>query len=256
MNPQLREKIEEIIGEIHSVKVLDEQGCTSEVCQIITKHGTYLLKSSFEKKYREWLQAEAHVLAKLHNKNLVPVPKYYGFIEENDSSHLIMSFENGITLTSALESSKSLTEKKSLINSFGHFLHQLHETKIFESFDRNNNWLDEQLMKAENYARSGQTEGSLQLLETLKSNKPLPVKQTIIHGDCTTDNVLVVDGEVRCFIDVCGMTVGDPRYDESLAIRDFLDQDEYTKAFYEGYKRYKISHEEFRYFDEGLYEFF
>jgi len=256
MNTQLRENLEEIVGKVNKVNILDEQGCTSEVCQIVTDGGSYLLKSSFKEKYREWLKNEARVLEKLINNNQIQVPKYYGFIENDDSSHLIMSFEKGITLTSALKNAKNITEKKSLIRNFGHFLNQFHETKTMKSLKPKNNWLDEQLIKAENYVKWGQTEGSLQLLEKLKSNKPLPVQQTIIHGDCTTDNVLVVNGEVQLFIDVSGMTVGDPRYDESLAIRNFVNNDEYKKAFYEGYKRYIVSREEFRYFDEGLYEFF
>ncbi len=64
------------------------------------------------------------------------------------------------------------------------------------------------------------------------------------------------NGEVCLFIDVAGMTVGDPRYDESLAIRNFVNSEEDKRAFYEGYKRYKLSKEEFKYFNEGLYEFF
>jgi aminoglycoside phosphotransferase (APT) family kinase protein len=84
----------------------------------------------------------------------------------------------------------------------------------------------------------------------------LSVQQTIIHGDCTTDNVLVFDGKVELFIDVSGMTVGDPRYDESLAIRRFLNNEEYINAFYQGYQRYRVSKNEFCYFDQGLYEFF
>ena len=78
----------------------------------------------------------------------------------------------------------------------------------------------------------------------------------MIHGDCTTDNVFVMDGEIKLFIDVAGMTIGDPRYDVSLAIRKFVDNPELLNAFYEGYTRYRVSKDEFQYFDEGLYEFF
>jgi len=96
----------------------------------------------------------------------------------------------------------------------------------------------------------------LKLLESLILNRPLPVNQTMIHGDCTTDNVLVIDGEVSMFIDVAGMTVGDPRYDESLAIRNIINEPELLEAFYEGYSRYRVTMKEFKYFAEGLYEFF
>lgn len=82
------------------------------------------------------------------------------------------------------------------------------------------------------------------------------MKQTMIHGDCTTDNVLVMNGKVKMFIDVAGMTVGDPRYDEALAVGRFMKNPELLDAFYEGYNRYKINKEEYQYFDEGLYTFF
>ncbi|WP_228550162.1 aminoglycoside phosphotransferase family protein [Salinibacillus xinjiangensis] len=236
--------------------MLAEQGCTSEVHKIITRKGCYLLKSSFEEKYTEWLKAEAQVLKKLNSQRQIAVPKYYGFFEEKLSSHLLMSFEDGIILTSALEQAKSQSEKKSLIRSFGHFLKQLHAISEMDLLNQNVDWLESQLIKAEFYVKHGQTEGSSQLLENLKANKPLPVEQTVIHGDCTTDNVLVINGEACLFIDVAGMTIGDPRYDESLAIRSFVNDEEYKKAFYEGYKRYKVSKKEFHYFDEGLYEFF
>lgn len=256
MDIQLRRKIEGIVGEISQVHVLAEQGCTSEVRKITTKDGSYIVKTSVKEKYREWLKAEAQVLKSLNGQNSIQVPTYYGFIEEQGSSHLIMSFEEGITLTAALKEAKDLQEKKSLLRSFGQFLQVLHEMKTIESLNHTHDWLDHQLVRADRYVRSNQTGGTAQLLEELRANKPQPVKQTMIHGDCTPDNVLVVEGEVRLFIDVAGMTVGDSRYDESLAIGRFVDQDELKRAFYEGYTRYKVTKEEYRYFDEGLYEFF
>ncbi|MFJ7975797.1 phosphotransferase [Peribacillus sp. NPDC096379] len=255
MNTELIEKVEKIVGETNRFIKMDEQGCTSEVHQIITNNGSYVLKSSFKEKYKEWLKTEALVLEKLNNNNQIPVPKYYGFFEEKIGSHLIMSFEDGITLTSALNQAKSTTEKKSLIRSFGQFLHHFHEKKQLQYFRRENNWFEERLAKAQSYVENGQTEGNLELLNQLKSDKPIPVQQTMIHGDCTTDNVLVINGKVKLFIDVSGMTVGDPRYDESLAIGKFINNPAYIHAFYEGYRRYKVTKEELRYF-EGLYEFF
>jgi aminoglycoside phosphotransferase len=193
---------------------------------------------------------------KLNKKKVISVPEYFGFIEEKDSDHLIMSFEAGMSLTAALNKATSSTERKSLIRSFGQFLHQFHEEEPLEVLKGEVDWLEGQLIKAQKYVANGQTGGSLKLLDQLKTNKPTPVKQTMIHGDCTTDNVFVIDGVVKLFIDVGGMTVGDPRYDESLAISKFMNNPEYLTAFYEGYTRYRVTKEEFHYFDEGLYEFF
>ncbi|OAT81900.1 amino acid transporter [Bacillus sp. MKU004] len=256
MNHSLQEKIEKLTGSIHKTNILDEQGWTSEVRRIFTGDRSYLLKSSYKEKYRTWLKEEAKILKKLSGNPEISVPEYYGFIEEKDGDHLIMSFEDGMSLTAALTKAASDTERRSLIRSFGRFLNEFHEKEPLDIFKSEGDWLQDQLLKAQYYAENGQCDGSLPLLENLKANRPSPVKQTMIHGDCTTDNVFVMDGEVRLFIDVAGMTVGDPRYDESLAIRKFMNNAEYITAFYEGYTRYRVTKEEFQYFDEGLYEFF
>lgn len=255
MDFSLRKKIEEIIGEVKEITLLDEQGCTSEVRKITTPLGTYLMKSAFRERYREWLKKEAEVLKSLKNKHIIPVPQYYNYIEDIKSNHVIMSFENGISLTSALKKA-DYEEKISLIKSFGQLLNQLHETKLIEELYKSENWLEDQLNRAEQYLEIGDVDGSKELLNKLKNTIPKSVKQTMIHGDCTTDNVLVIDGSVRLFIDVADMTVGDPRYDVSLAIRKLRNEEEFIKAFYSGYTRYKVSIEEYQYFNEGLYEFF
>lgn len=255
MDFSLRKKIEETIGEVKEITLLDEQGCTSEVRRITTTLGTYLMKSAFRERYREWLKKEAEVLKSLKNKHIIPVPQYYNYIEDIESNHVIMSFENGISLTSALKKA-DYEEKISLIKSFGQLLNQLHETKLIEELYKSKNWLEDQLNRAEQYLEIGDVDGSKELLNKLKNTIPKSVKQTMIHGDCTTDNVLVIDGSVRLFIDVADMTVGDPRYDVSLAIRKLRNEEEFIKAFYSGYTRYKVSIEEYQYFNEGLYEFF
>lgn len=256
MTDHVSKYIERIVGRIYRVEKLSEQGCTSKVRKIMTESGTYLLKSSFDERYQKWLKMEAVVLEKLSSQNVISVPRYYGFIEEDKSSHLIMSFEKGMTLTSALKNARDKSEELSLIRSFGHLIQQLHEIELPEFLYRENDWLEEQLSRAEKYLQEGQTEGSSQLLEKLLSTKPFRFTQTIIHGDCTTDNVLVVDGKVSLFIDVSGMTIGDPRYDESLAIGCFVNESDSVEAFYQGYRRYRVSKEEYQYFYEGLYEFF
>ena len=45
MNQQLKGDIEQIIGPIHERSRLAEQGCTSEVSQVMTDKGSFLLKS-------------------------------------------------------------------------------------------------------------------------------------------------------------------------------------------------------------------
>ncbi|UQZ48895.1 aminoglycoside phosphotransferase family protein [Bacillus sp. PK3-037] len=256
MDKSLKAELESKIGVIKHMSLLDEQGSTSTVRKIVIGQDAFLLKSSSQQRYREWLMREALVLQKLMETRRLPVPIYYGFIQEQHSSHIVMSFEDGITLTSALKKAKGDTEKKKLIKSFGQFLQRLHETEIVPSLQPEIDWLDLQIKRAGVYVKKGQAEGSSGLLKGLDQHRPVPVQQTMIHGDCTTDNVLVKNGEVYLFIDAEGISAGDPRYDESLAIRTFVTNEAFLNAFYEGYCRYRVSKQEFEYFNEGLYEFF
>ncbi|MGM0851196.1 MAG: aminoglycoside phosphotransferase family protein [Bacillota bacterium] len=255
MKNELQIDLVEIVGSIKSIRLLEEQGCTSEVRQLVTDEGSYLLKSSFKEKYREWVRDEANKLQVLYHHNM-PVPTFLGLIDNEDATHLIMSFERGITLTTALRYASSQSERNSLIQSFGEFLHHFHEGEPIKSLIPKGDWLQEQLTQGKRYVVNGQTDATMELLEKLVLKKPEVVKQTMIHGDCTTDNVMVVDGKAKLFIDVGGVSVGDPRYDESLAIRKFIDKPEDMNSFYEGYARYKVSKEEYQYFEEGLYKFF
>lgn len=250
-------QIKDIIGDFKEITLLENQGCTSKVRKIISETKKFIIKSSYNERYREWLKNEANVLKQLSERKFHLVPKYIGFIDEDDASHIIMSYEEGEPLTLALDKATSIQEKKSLIKSFGQLIQQLHNSRIlFDENIQNETWLECQLIMAEKYFYEGGTDGSLELLNKIKANKPKPIEQTVIHGDCTTDNVLVMNGKVKLFIDVAGMTIGDPRYDLALAIRKFNMNQQLIDAFYEGYTKYTISEEEFEYFNNGLYEFF
>lgn len=255
MNQVTLSEFESTIGEIKSIEKLAQQGWTSTVQKVTTDNGVYLLKSSYKDKYREWLKKEADVLQQFKNHEEMHVPTYFGFTEEENASHLLMSFEEGVSLTTALKEAKTTEERRALIKSFGIFLNHFHGLKIPQNIGKVD-WLESQFALAAKYVANNQTDGSLELLKELKNNRPTAVGQTYIHGDCTTDNVMVINGQVALFIDVGFMTIGDPRYDESLAIRKFITNEELMESFYEGYKRSRVTQEEFDYFDGGLYEFF
>lgn len=255
MHHSLKQKIEKRIGKVTSVQLLAEQGSTSEVYRLETEKGIYILKSAFEDKYRDWLSAEATILEGMKTESPISMPEFQYYIQQETSSHLLMSFEHGVTLTTALKHAKSRTEQKYLLKKFGEYLNGFHQQVPIDRLKRKNDWLEERLVVAQDYVRAGVTDGNQLLLNQLKSNIPILVKQTMIHGDCTPDNVMVRNGEVALFIDVAGMTVGDPRYDISLAIRKFKEDQDMLNAFYEGYTRYRLSEEEFHYFNQ-LYVFF
>ncbi|KML31235.1 phosphotransferase family protein [Rossellomorea marisflavi] len=245
------EKIERLAGPIRQHKLLEEQGCTSEVSRIETVEGTLILKKASHPRYRDWLKKEAQALQRVQEH--VAVPGFMGFWESARDSYLLMEYIDGISLTSALKGVDDGEGRLALIRSFGDLLHRFHEGELLEGIGEGD-WLERVWAEAEPYVRAGETDGDIELLEQLKAERPASVKPTMIHGDCNPDNVLVVDGEVRCFIDVSGITVGDPRYDESLAIGKFKGKEK--DAFYDGYKRYRVSDEEFTYFYHGMYELF
>ncbi|WP_409291377.1 phosphotransferase family protein [Peribacillus sp. SCS-37] len=255
LSPYVIERLEEWTRGISDIEVLSNQGWTSAVRKIAGGGEAFLFKSCFEERYRDWLRNEAEVLRSLKDCAAIPVPGYYDFFEEADASHLLMSFEPGITLREALLREQTAKGEYQLIKSFGAFLQKLHEQELPSFFPAGKNWLDEQLQRAAGYLEGGGIDGTAALLEKLEHERPAEVRQTIIHGDCTVDNVLVVNGEVVMFIDTAGMGVGDPRYDEALAVRKFLGNPEKLDAFYDGYTRCRLSDEEFQYF-EGLYDFF
>jgi aminoglycoside phosphotransferase (APT) family kinase protein len=258
LNKNLLNFLQDCVGDVKDVVTLKNQGCTSLVNKVTTISGdSYILKSAEKTIYQEWLKDEAATLLALNNQHEIPVPSYYGFTQLNNQSHLLMSYEIGETLAQLLSRSIGEHEKYKLIESFGCLLNKLHrvntENQILNS---PNDWLENQLKKAERYLNFEETEGDKELLEFLKENKPESTQKTYIHGDSTVDNVLVNNGEVYMFIDVAALTIGDPRYDEALAIRKFLNNKEYLTSFYKGYTRYKINKNEFNYFCNGLYEFF
>jgi aminoglycoside phosphotransferase len=75
------------------------------------------------------------------------------------------------------------------------------------------------LRRAEFNLKHYSVDGTPELLEELKAKRPLPVKNTLIYGDFTNDNVIFRNGKVTSVIDWSGGVFGDPRYDLSLAIR-------------------------------------
>lgn len=255
-NQVIPEQFQEIIGNVQRVSYPTRQGATSEVVFLHTDQGNYVCKRSSLPKYRTWLLKEAKVMEELNANITLSIPTYLDFIEDENNSYLLMSMEQGIPLREALMFAKTDEEKTNLIHSFGTMLRSLHETAPPVKWQKQESWLDLQLNKAAYNLKNYEVDGDQQLLDSLKVNKPVAIPQTLIHGDCTIDNVLVANNQVYMFIDLSETAFGDPRYDIALGIRSFLYDEALLNAFYEGYRLQQISKEEFDYFDGGLYEFF
>lgn len=253
MNVSIKERIEQKAGVIHSIHPVAEQGGTAIVYYVKTLGGTCILKQASLPRYREWLAQEATVMQTFKSQQHITIPTYIDYMEDKQHDYLLMSYIAGETLTTALANASEL-QRLELIRAFGRFLRQLHTSEMTSVMS--SDWLDTRLLQADHYIKQGWTSGSRELLHALSIKQPEPVPATWIHGDCTTDNLLVRDNAIVAFIDVAGMTVGDPRYDEALATRSFRTEIKMLNAFYSGYGFSPISEETFRYFDDGLYEFY
>lgn len=251
-------EIKEALGVINNIQY-PKQGYTSDVAVIETDATTYVVKRAKGEQYCSSLSKEVSVLNALKNSSL-PIPNVFNFVEQKEESQswILMDFFEGQTVRNALLNEKNKEKRRDIIYQFGQGLSQIHSTPCPKKLYCSSPWIDEMLTKAEYNLNNYDVDGTRELLETLKTNKPKSVKQTLIHGDFTIDNVLVKNGKIHGIIDWSGGTFGDPRYDASLAIRQKKNVFEVEDAavFFEGYGCKNLNKEECHYFDNGLYEFF
>ena len=223
-----------------------------------TDSGMYIMKKCDHPLYREWLRTEHRNLRLLHSAGL-RIPDVIGFAEEPGSSWLVMSYIEGTRLREFLATEHRASKREQAIHEYGAALKQIHESPCPAELKRAGDWLDGMLLQARSNLAHYTVDGNAELLVELERTKPEPVKATLIHGDFTIDNVLVRDGAVVGVIDWSGAAFGDPRYDAALAIRPKPNafQDAHDVAlFYEAYGRLRLTIQDYRYFEEGLYAFF
>ncbi len=252
MTEATRVRIEQLTGDIEYIEQLGEQGGTSTVYRVETKTGKYLLKTATKARYQEWLAEEAIVLEEWMQREPGFLPEYVGFLKTEQQSHLLMQWRDGITLTTALRQATS-EQRIQLWQTFGMYLFQFHQRTTGGTSQE---WLTERIVIAERYVTSVWTSGTMDLLKQLKSSCPEPITASWIHGDCTTDNLLVATDGTLSFIDVGAMRPGDRRYDIALAISPIIDDREALDAFYEVYRFERLTTREFDYYEHGLYSFF
>lgn len=259
---KLEEIPNEIIDYLGAITDIEfpRQGHTSDVGIIKGTKGRFVLKRTKGEQYCSWLSNEVSVLKHLNNLPL-PIPKVYRFVEqtEENQSWALFEFFEGETLRQALPKEKNKNKKHEMIFRFGAVLAQIHSTPCPKSMVGDSVWLEEMLLQAEFNLKHYSVDGTPDLLERLKANKPSPVKNTLIHGDFTIDNVIFHNGKVTSVIDWSGGALGDPRYDLSLAIRpkpNAIETDSEIDVFFEGYGKKSLNEQEYRYFEDGLYAFF
>lgn len=250
--------IRNIVGEIKEI-IFPRQGHTSSVGIIHSTNGCYVLKRTKGEQYSSLLTKEVQILNQL-SKTELSIPKVYNYTEDVNEYYFwtLMEYIEGETLRSYLSTENKPITRHEAIYNFGKTLSKIHSTICPSELINNTLWLDDMLNQADYNLKNYHVDGSLNLLDKLKENKPRYFNQTLIHGDFTIDNVLVKDGEITGIIDWSGGAYGDPRYDVSLAIRPkpniFENKFDIT-IFFEGYGNRIITDEEYKYF-VGIYEFF
>ncbi|MBW5447688.1 phosphotransferase [Cohnella sp. CFH 77786] len=251
----------EIVDQIGAIQNLSfpRQGYTSLVAKIQTRDHQFIIKKTEHALFNEWLSEEYLALQYLSTTGL-PVPKPYAFHIQDRSRWLLMDYIDGISLRHYLGSKPDLRDREKVISHYGLCLKKIHESQCPVELRKNDqSWLDTMLMKASRNLTNYHVEGTEELLIRLKNNRPKPIENTLIHGDFHTNNVLVNNNKVIGIIDWPRAAFGDPRFDIALAIRpkqDVFDQEGDQDVFFESYGRVRITDEEYRYFQEGLYKFF
>ena len=257
---EIPNNIREYLNGINSIK-FPRQGYTSDVGIIESKGNLYALKRTKEPLYSSWLHKEVSVLNSLSKNTTLPVPKIKKFVIDSYKNHswALIEFLEGETLRTALSNENNQEKRGELIFNFGKVLSQIHSTPCPKELINEKPWLDDMLSKADYNFKNYKVDGTEELLEKIKINKPKEFNQTLIHGDYTIDNVLVHNGKISGVIDWAGGAYGDPRYDVSLAIRPKPNAFESVidkEIFFEGYGEKIIDNIDYDYFVNGLYEFF
>ncbi|MBP1989638.1 aminoglycoside phosphotransferase family protein [Paenibacillus eucommiae] len=256
---EIPNEIIDYIGQVKDIR-FPRQGHTSDVGIIKSERGCYILKRTRGDQYCSWLSQEIHVLGCLQETQL-PIPSVYQFVEEKDKNQAwaLVQFFEGETLRQALMNEKNCDKKHELIFNFGAALSNIHRTPCPKELIGDSIWLDNMLRTAEYNLKHYSVDGTIELLGSLKNNKPQATEYTLIHGDFTIDNVLVCDGKIASIIDWSGGAFGDPRYDAALAVRpkpNAIETESEIDAFFEGYGKKIIGEQEYKYFENGLYAFF
>jgi aminoglycoside phosphotransferase (APT) family kinase protein len=256
---EIPKEIVEIIGEITTL-TFPRQGCTSDVAILASKEKSFVLKRSKTEQFNAWLKRESEVLEILsQSTNFAPEIYYNLSIPDKSEYWLLMEYVPGVTLREALQASEDEKMRQELIYQFGNILRMVHLTPCPPELMTDKPWLDNMLEDAAYNLMHYEVDGSKELLQELQLNRPEEVKQALIHGDFTIDNVLVHEGRIVKVIDWSGGAFGDPRYDAALAIREkphAFQTEEDKDIFFAGYGERILSTEEERYFADGIYEFF
>ena len=216
------------------------QGKTSDVAFAEGNGRVVVVKRCAHRVYLDWLRREQAALRALVGSKL-PIPKFIAYAEAEAAGQpvgwLLMSHVGGSQfLGAAIHASPSLLQ--SMFGQLGMLVRRLHETPVPASLQREGSWVLRQLEQAR--SNLPWCDGTATGLVELERTRPLPLAETLIHGDLSLDNVLIDGQGALHLIDWAGGGPGDPRHDVALALQTKPELElptEAREAFFAGYGR-------------------
>ena len=222
----------------HARLTFPRQGKTSDVAYAEHDGRVVVVKRCAHRVYLDWLRREQVALRALVESGL-PIPRFIAYAETETGGQPV-----GWLLMSCLEGSQflgaaiaaSLSVRRSMFRQLGELVRRLHDTRVPVGLERQGSWVLRQIEQARN--NLPWCDGSAAGLAELERTRPLPVPETLIHGDLSLDNVLIDARGSLHLIDWADGGAGDPRHDIALALQTKPELElpaEALQAFFEGY---------------------
>lgn len=247
-----------------------KQGLTADVAIVASGDKRFILKHSTDR-FAQWLRTEFDVMLALE-RTPVPTARVHRFVDvqgdSNEDCWLLIDCIPGEQLAIRLSSPElPRDERYRLFRDCGAALATVHAVPPPPCLTNcSSNWLDALISSAgkvqANRARMFdkdklETQARHEALLKIEQTRPPIERFTLIHGDCSVNNI-IFDGTNVSLIDWGCATIGDPRYDIAQVL--WVDPDSATaemsddiEAFFEGYGADPVPIDIIRYYQE-LYD--
>ncbi len=251
------------------------QGITSVSGVFSCRHGEVFIKR-YRKHYLAWGRREGVTLRALAESGR-PIPKLRCSLERDfdGESEVWIAMDNlqGERISDVLQGGKvDGKDRCQLFSACGRVMRSIHDISVPPFLSGvGEDWLQRimaiaaayQNVYAKEHANDDYTRVSgerRKRLDDMGKKLPTPHPSKFIHGDFSTDHVLMVGDKVAGVVDWATATVGDPRYDMAQALflpgmessQEFKMTDD-VRAFFDGYGINPVDVEELRYFQD-LYD--
>ncbi|MCG8642321.1 MAG: aminoglycoside phosphotransferase family protein, partial [Desulfobacterales bacterium] len=228
------------IDNITEIDFLEDGRCNL-VLLLHCEKRKYVLKIAKGEYRSQELYSEHLILRELMDKRCsLSVPTTYQFCKNGSISFHLQEFISGKPLNFVLEEVTDEKVRLRIFNEMGKQLSQIHNLNVYKLCW--GEWINGQLAIAEKNLQAGvldlaeffETEQPKKVLDWLKSNKPIPGKVCLLHGDYRPKNLLGSGYSIDGVIDWAFCDLGDPYYDLAI-VQYYLKTNEQKLAFFDGY---------------------